>query len=120
MFVQLGLRLRTHKLVATFTTYLNPILMGNPKKLLDLTRIGSLLKWGLDKVRKNDYRKVIKESQIQLDCQYEVKEIVVVYNNYKLENADQVGNPVNRNLQYTDQEYKKLWNICLDIIVQLG
>ena len=60
MFVQLGLRLRTHKLVATFTTYLNPILMGNPKKLLDLTRIGSLLKWGLDKVRKNNYRKVIK------------------------------------------------------------
>ena len=55
-----------------------------------------------------------------MDCQYEVKEIVVVYNNYKLENADQVGNPVNRNLQYTDQEYKKLWNICLDIIVQLG
>ena len=42
-----------------------------------------------------------------MDCQYEVKEIVVVYNNYKLENADQVGNPVNRNLQYTDQEYKK-------------
>ena len=55
-----------------------------------------------------------------MDCQYEVKEIVVVYNNYKLENADQVGNPVNRNLQYTDQEYKKRWNICLDIIVQLG
>ena len=34
--------------------------MGNPTKLLNLTRIVSLLTWGLDKVMKDKYRKEIK------------------------------------------------------------
>ena len=84
--------------------------MGNPTKLLNLTRIVSLLTWGLDKVIKDNYRKEIKSHKYRWIVSRKSMKLLlnkfITIIDYRM--RTKWGNPAKINLQNTNQEYGKL------------
>ena len=84
--------------------------MGNPTKLSNLTRIVSLLTWGLDKVMKDKYRKEIKSHKANWTVNRKSMKLLL---NKSITIIDLImrtkwGHPANRKSRNTNQKCGEL------------